>query len=71
MNGTTKASFDGKEFDFADWQRLSMREAIMKYWPEAAAPKPEIVGFRHARVRRATLVTAAECQSHAAHALRS
>jgi lysyl-tRNA synthetase, class II len=45
VNGTTKASFDGKEFDFADWQRLSMREAIMKYWPEAAAPKPELADF--------------------------
>jgi len=45
VNGTTKATFDGKEFDFADWQRLSMREAIIKYWPEAAAPKPEIGDF--------------------------
>ncbi len=45
VNGTTKASFDGKEFDFGDWQRLSMREAIIKYWPEAAAPKPEIADF--------------------------
>jgi lysyl-tRNA synthetase class 2 len=45
VNGTTKASFNGQEFDFADWQRLSMREAIIKYWPEAAAPKPEIADF--------------------------
>jgi lysyl-tRNA synthetase class 2 len=45
VNGTTKTSFNGKEFDFADWQRLSMREAIIKYWPEAAAPKPEIPDF--------------------------
>jgi lysyl-tRNA synthetase, class II len=45
VNGTTKATFDGKEFDFADWQRLSMREAIIKYWPDAAAPKPEITNF--------------------------
>jgi lysyl-tRNA synthetase class 2 len=45
VNGTTKASFDGKEFDFADWQRLSMREAIIKYWPEAAGAKPEMADF--------------------------
>ncbi|MBV8207166.1 MAG: lysine--tRNA ligase [Acidobacteria bacterium] len=45
VNGTTRASFDGKDFDFADWQRLSMREAILKYWPEAAAPKPELADF--------------------------
>jgi len=48
VNGTTKASFDGKEFDFANWQRLSMRDAIIKYWPEAAAPKPEIKDFANA-----------------------
>jgi lysyl-tRNA synthetase class 2 len=45
VNGTTKATFNGKEFDFADWQRLSMREAIIKYWPEASAPKPEMADF--------------------------
>jgi lysyl-tRNA synthetase, class II len=45
VNGTTKTTFDGKEIDFANWQRLSMREAIMKYWPEAAAPKPEMTDF--------------------------
>lgn len=45
VNGTTKATFDGKEFDFADWQRLSMRDAIIKYWPESAAPKPQKQDF--------------------------
>ncbi len=48
VNGTTKANFNGHEFDFANWQRLSMREAIMKYWPEAAAPKPEMSDFASA-----------------------
>ncbi|HKD45605.1 MAG TPA: lysine--tRNA ligase [Candidatus Angelobacter sp.] len=51
VNGTTKATFNGQEIDFANWQRLSMREAIIKYWPEAAAPKPEIPDFQtHASV---------------------
>jgi lysyl-tRNA synthetase class 2 len=45
VNGTTKATFNGKEVDFGNFQRLSMREAIIKYWPEAAAPKPEISDF--------------------------
>jgi lysyl-tRNA synthetase, class II len=45
VNGTTKASFDGKEFDFADWQRLSMREAIIKYWPESGGPEPRMSDF--------------------------
>jgi lysyl-tRNA synthetase, class II len=45
VNGTTKTTFNGQEIDFATWQRLSMREAIIKYWPEAAAPRPEIENF--------------------------
>jgi lysyl-tRNA synthetase class 2 len=51
VNGTTKTTFNGKEIDFANWQRLSMREAIIKYWPEAAAPKPQMPDFAtHASV---------------------
>jgi lysyl-tRNA synthetase class 2 len=51
VNGATKTTFDGHEIDFANWQRLSMREAIIKYWPEAAAPRPEMQDFAsHASV---------------------
>jgi len=53
VNGTTKTSFNGHDIDFADWQRLSMREAIIRYWPETAAPKPEIADFAsHESVER-------------------
>ncbi len=45
VNGATKTTFNGQEIDFANWQRLSMREAIIRYWPEAAAPKPEMADF--------------------------
>ena len=45
VNGSTKTTWMGKELDFADWQRLSMREAIIKYWPEAAGRKPEMSDF--------------------------
>ena len=48
VNGSTKTTFNGHEIDFANWQRLSMREAIMKYWPEEAAPKPEMPDFASA-----------------------
>jgi len=49
VNGTTKATFDGKKFDFSDFQRLSMREAIIKYWPEGAGSKPEMSDFADAQ----------------------
>jgi len=45
VNGNTKVSYNGQEIDFGNWQRLSMREAIIRYWPEAAAPKPEMSDF--------------------------
>ncbi|HKF23819.1 MAG TPA: lysine--tRNA ligase [Candidatus Angelobacter sp.] len=45
VNGTTKTTFNGQEIDFANWQRLSMREAIIKYWPETAAPRPQMPDF--------------------------
>jgi lysyl-tRNA synthetase class 2 len=44
VNGTTKTTSDDVEIDFAkeNWQRLTMREAIIKWWPEEAglAPSP-------------------------------
>jgi len=49
VNGTTKVSFGDHEIDFANWQRLSMREAIIKYWPERADPKPEMSDFANQR----------------------
>src|SRR6185437_16217844 len=45
VNGTTRTTFNGHEIDFADWQRLSMREAIIKYWPQEAAPFPAMEDF--------------------------
>jgi lysyl-tRNA synthetase, class II len=49
VNGTTISSFEGNQIDWANWQRLSMREAIIKYWPEAAGRKPEMSDFADAR----------------------
>ena len=45
VNGTTVAHFNGHEVDFGNVQRLSMREAIINYWPENAAPKPKMNDF--------------------------
>ncbi|HUQ50091.1 MAG TPA: lysine--tRNA ligase [Terriglobales bacterium] len=45
VNGTTKTTFNDHEIDFADWQRLSMRDAIIKYWPENAGAKPAMIDF--------------------------
>jgi lysyl-tRNA synthetase class 2 len=40
VNGTTVTNFDGVEIDLGKWDRLSMREAIIKWWPQEAGPAP-------------------------------
>ncbi|MBB6146709.1 lysyl-tRNA synthetase class 2 [Silvibacterium bohemicum] len=40
VNGTTVTNFNGVEIDLDKWKRLSMREAIIKFWPENMAHKP-------------------------------
>ncbi len=40
VNGTTITHFYGNEIDLSKWQRFSMREAILHFWPESAGPKP-------------------------------
>jgi lysyl-tRNA synthetase, class II len=48
VNGSSVVTFDGNEIDFAKWQRLSMREAIIKHWPEVAGAKPQTADFASA-----------------------
>ncbi len=57
VNGTTKATFEGVELDFANMERITMREAILKHWPEEAGEVPQHSDFGekekvHALVRR-------------------
>ncbi len=42
ITGSPKVKYGEVELDFANMQRLSMREAIVKYWPEAAGPAPTL-----------------------------
>ncbi len=38
----------GKPIDLAKWERLTMREAIIKWWPEEAGPRPGARDFEDA-----------------------
>ncbi len=42
VTGSTTVRFGEHELDFAKFQRLSMREAVCRYWPEGAAPVPTV-----------------------------
>ena len=55
VNGTTKTEFNGHTIDFAKWQRLSMREAIIEFWPEEADAKPAMTAFESVPVLQARL----------------
>jgi lysyl-tRNA synthetase class 2 len=43
--GVTKTKWGDQEIDWANWQRLTMREAIIHYWPDAAGAKPQMSDF--------------------------
>ena len=45
VNGSTKAKWGDQEIDWANWKRMTMREAIIHYWPEPAGARPQISDF--------------------------
>jgi lysyl-tRNA synthetase class 2 len=52
-NGSTQFTWNEKEIDMASWQRLTMREAIIKFWPETAGATPAMSDFADAKSVRA------------------
>ena len=45
VNGTTLTNFNGVEIDLGNWTKLSMREAIIKFWPPRLGPAPQLSDF--------------------------
>jgi lysyl-tRNA synthetase class 2 len=45
VNGTTETRFNGHTIDLGKWTKLSMKEAIIKWWPTEAAPSPSESDF--------------------------
>jgi lysyl-tRNA synthetase, class II len=47
VNGTTKSKWGDIEIDWAapNWRRMTMREAIIQFWPEKTGAKPEMKDF--------------------------
>jgi lysyl-tRNA synthetase, class II len=47
VTGGTKTKWGDGEIDWseANWRRLTMREAIIQYWPESAGAKPTLPDF--------------------------
>ena len=47
VTGGTKTKWGDDEIDWAgaNWRRMTMREAIIKFWPENSPPKPQMDDF--------------------------
>jgi lysyl-tRNA synthetase class 2 len=45
VNGSAKSKWGEAEIDWTNWTRLTMREAIIHYWPAATGAKPEMSEF--------------------------
>jgi lysyl-tRNA synthetase class 2 len=48
VNGTTVTEFNGNRIDLGKWERLTMVEGIIKFWPKEAGPAPMMDCFRSA-----------------------
>jgi lysyl-tRNA synthetase class 2 len=49
VNGTTLTTFRGVEIDLGKFERLTMREAIIKWWSEHAGPAPTLESLADAK----------------------
>jgi lysyl-tRNA synthetase class 2 len=45
VNGTCITHFNGHEIDLGKWRRLSMRDAIIEFWPDNLVTKPVHTDF--------------------------
>jgi lysyl-tRNA synthetase class 2 len=46
VNGSLVNQFGEREIDWSNFQRLSMRQAIIKFWPESAGNPPAMEDFK-------------------------
>jgi lysyl-tRNA synthetase class 2 len=47
VNGSLLTNFNGHEIDLSKWTKLSMREAIIKFWPPEFPKKPTLDVFEN------------------------
>jgi lysyl-tRNA synthetase, class II len=47
VTGGTKTKWGDQEIDWSEsnWRRMTMREAIIEFWPTASSPKPQLSDF--------------------------
>jgi lysyl-tRNA synthetase, class II len=60
VNGTTKTTFNGNDIDLGKWTKLSMREAIIKFWPSEFGAAPKEITFHDREAFTGVLLVAME-----------
>src|SRR6185437_14437290 len=58
VNGTTKTTFNDVEIDLGKWERLTMREAIVKWWPQEYGDAPKQGDFSDRQIFTQVLLRA-------------
>ncbi len=59
VNGTPITHFNGQDIDLSRWTKLTMREAIIRFWPRNAGSEPVMSVFESCRSLVSALHTAA------------
>jgi lysyl-tRNA synthetase, class II len=69
VTGGTKTKWGEQEIDWApeSWRRLTMREAIIEYWPETAGTKPQLSDFSSQDSVKALVAKFNSAHSHMAY----
>jgi lysyl-tRNA synthetase class 2 len=69
VTGGTKTKWGEDEIDWAgsNWQRMTMREAIIQHWPEAAGAKPQMSDFASSEVVEALVKRFNSAHAHVAY----
>jgi lysyl-tRNA synthetase class 2 len=64
--GKMEFEFDGEKISLASWSRYSLKEALLKYWPEECPPRPEIKDLEEfARLQQLSIRWNAYAAAHA------
>ena len=69
VTGGTKTKWGEQEVDWSsgNWRRLTMREAIIEYWPERAGAKPQLSDFSSVESLKALVARFNAAHSHMAY----
>ena len=67
VTGGTKTKWGHQEIDWSDWRRMTMREAIIEYWPESAGAKPSMADFASHDPVKALVIRFNSAHSHMAY----